>query len=91
VSPFPADWFTVPDRAQRTGLRVANAAERCAPARSACDDLRLLGELDGFHLDPRLAVRFTGPIDVGSVSSRSVFLVRLIAGPNGCHGGIWRL
>jgi hypothetical protein len=81
ASPFPADWFTVPDRTQRTGLRVANSLERCVPARSACDDLRLLGELDGFDLDPRLALRFTGPIDVASVSSRSVFLIRLVAGP----------
>jgi hypothetical protein len=81
ASPFPADWLTVPDRTQRTGLRVANPVARCAPARSVCDDQRLLGELDGFDLDPRLALRFTGPIDVASVSSRSVFLIRLVAGP----------
>jgi hypothetical protein len=48
ASPFPADWFTVPDRAQRTGLRVSDRLARCVPARSACDDLRLLTELDGF-------------------------------------------
>jgi hypothetical protein len=81
ASPFPADWFTVPDRTQRTGLRVANHLASCVPARSLCDDLRLLAELDGFDLDPRLAFRFTGAIDVGSVSSRSVFLIRLAAGP----------
>jgi hypothetical protein len=81
ASPFPADWLTVPDKAQRTGLRVANPLARCVPARSICDDLRLLAELDGFDLDPRLALRFTGAIDVASVSSRSVFLVRLAAGP----------
>ena len=80
-SPFPADWFTVPDRAQRTGLRVSDRLARCAPGRSVCDDLQLLGQLDGFDLDPRVAVRFTGPIDVASVSTRSVFLVRLAAGP----------
>jgi hypothetical protein len=80
-SPFPADWFTVPDRAQRTGLRVAIAPGRCVPARSVCDDVRLLGELDGFDLDPRLVLRFTGTIDVSSVTSRSVFLIRLAAGP----------
>jgi hypothetical protein len=81
ASPFPADWLTVPDRTQRTGLRVANPLARCVPARSVCDDQRLLGELDGFDLDPRLALRFTAPIDVASVSSRSVFLIRLVAGP----------
>jgi hypothetical protein len=80
-SPFPADWFTVPDRTQRTGLRIANPPASCAPPRSVCDDLKLLAELDGFDLEPRLALRFTGVIDLGSVSSRSVFLVRLGAGP----------
>jgi hypothetical protein len=80
-SPFPADWFTVPDRAQRTGLRIANPPASCAPTRSVCDDLKLLAELDGFDLEPRLALRFTGLIDLGSVSARSVFLVRLGAGP----------
>ncbi len=80
-SPFPADWLTVPDRAQRTGRRVALPLPRCAIERSACDDVRLLDELDGFDLDPRLAVRFTGPIDPASVSARSMFLLRLVAGP----------
>ncbi len=41
-SPFPADWLTVPDRAQRTGRRVALPLPRCAIERSACDDVRLL-------------------------------------------------
>jgi hypothetical protein len=80
-SPFPADWLTVPDRTQRTGLRVATPFTGCLPGRSDCDDLRLIAELDGFDLDPRLVLRFTGVIDVASVTSRSVFLVRLVAGP----------
>jgi hypothetical protein len=81
ASPFPADWLTVPDRTQRTGLRIAGPGPRCGPGRSTCDDLRLLGELDGFDLEPRLALRFTGAIDLGSVTARSVFLIRLVAGP----------
>ena len=81
ASPFPADWLTVPDRTQRTGRRLANPLASCVPARSVCDDLRLIAELDGFDLDPRVALRFTGAIDVTSVSPRSVFLVRLAAGP----------
>ena len=81
VSPFPADWLTVPDRAQRTGLRIAGPGPRCEQGRSTCEDLRLLGELDGFDLEPRLALRFTGAIDLGSVTARNVFLIRLVAGP----------
>jgi hypothetical protein len=80
-SPFPADWLTVPDRAQRTGLRIVGTGPRCGLGRSPCDDLRLLGELDGFDLEPRLALRFSGAIDLGSVTARSVFLIRLVAGP----------
>jgi hypothetical protein len=81
ASPFPADWLTVPDRTQRTGLRVAGPAPRCTLARSACDDLRLLAELDGFDLEPRLTMRFSGAVDLTSVTPRSVFLIRLVAGP----------
>jgi hypothetical protein len=81
TTPFPADWLTVPDPAQRTGVRIAAPGPRCALGRSACEDLRLLAELDGFDLDPRLALRFTGAIDLGSVTARSIFLIRLVAGP----------
>lgn len=80
-SPFPSDRLTVADPTQRTGLRVALPLPDCATERSACEDVRLLDELDGFDLDPRLAVAFSGPIDPASVSPRSVFLVRLAAGP----------
>ena len=79
--PFPADHLTVADPAQRTGLRVALPLPDCRVAVSACEDVRLLNELDGFDLEPRLALRFSGAIDLASVTARSVFLVRLAAGP----------
>ncbi|MBI2468062.1 MAG: hypothetical protein HYV62_09635, partial [Candidatus Rokubacteria bacterium] len=80
-SPFPSDLLTVADATQRTGLRVAFPLPDCAVERSACDDVRLLNELDGFDLDPRLAVPFSGPVDAASVTARSLFLVRLAPGP----------
>lgn len=80
-SPFPSDVLAVPDPAQRTGLRVALPMPSCVVERSACDDVRLLNELDGFDLDPRLAVSFSGPVDPASVTARSLFLVRLAPGP----------
>lgn len=80
-SPFPSDRLTVADATQRTGLRVALPLPNCGVERSACDDLRLLNELDGFDLSPRLAIPFSGPVDPASVSLRSVFLVRLAPGP----------
>ncbi len=79
--PFPSDRLTVPDPTQRTGLRVALPLPNCRAEPSACDDVRLLDELDGFDLSPRLAVPFSGPIDPWSVSPRSLFLVRLAPGP----------
>jgi dienelactone hydrolase len=79
--PFPSDRLTIADPTQRTGLRVALPWPNCAVERSACEDVRLVDELDGFDLDPRLAVPFTGPIDPASVTPRSVFLVRLAPGP----------
>lgn len=80
-SPFPTDRLTVADPAQRTGLRVALPLPSCEAAPSACDDVRLLNELDGFDLAPRLAVPFTGAIDPASVTVRSLFVVRLEPGP----------
>jgi hypothetical protein len=79
--PFPSDRLTVPDPTQRTGLRVALPLPNCDAERSACEEIRLLNELDGFDSSPRLALRFTGPVDPGSVGPRSLFLVRLAPGP----------
>jgi hypothetical protein len=76
-SPFPSDRFTVFDSQQKTGLRVNMALPNCASRPSDCADLALLNQLDGFNLQPRLSIPFDGAIDVSSVSSKTVFLVRL--------------
>src|SRR4051812_24919436 len=76
-TPFPSNRFTVPDRTQRTGLRVALPKPDCAARPSDCQDIDVLNRLDGFNLQPRLSIPFTGPIDVASVSSADVFLVSL--------------
>jgi hypothetical protein len=73
---FPSDAFTVPDRTQRTGLRVDLPRPDCAARPSDCQDIAVLDRLDGFNLQPRLSIPFSGPIDVASVSSADVFLVR---------------
>jgi len=80
--PFPTDRFTVPDASQNTDLRVAlpvpEPAE-CAARPSDCDDVGTLNTLDGFNLQPRLSIPFSGPIDVNTVTSETVFLL----GPDG--------
>src|SRR5215813_5594971 len=76
-SPFPSDRFTVFDHSHKTGLRVNLPEPDCAVRPSDCADIDVINTLDGFNLQPRLSIPFTGPIDPSSVSSRTVFLVRL--------------
>ncbi|HEY2913631.1 MAG TPA: hypothetical protein VGK21_09735, partial [Candidatus Angelobacter sp.] len=76
-SPFPSDRFTVLDSQQLTGLRVNVPLPNCATNPSDCADLTLVNQLDGFNLQPRLAVAFDGAIDVSTVNSNTVFLVQV--------------
>ena len=76
-APLPSDRFTVADSSQRTGLRVALPKPDCGVAPSDCDDLDVLNALDGFNLQPRLSIPFTGAIDVASVTSETVFVFEL--------------
>ncbi len=66
VGPFPTDFLTVPDPAQKTGLRVN------LPAAPFAD----LNKLDGFNLQPRLSVRFSGQVDVDTLRL-GIYLVAL--------------
>lgn len=68
VSIFPTDDLTVRDRAQLTGRRVALPAEGC-PEPVRCGLIRELNELDGFDLDPRIAVRFDAPVNPAEVAA----------------------
>ena len=76
-TPFPSDRLTVRDPTQVTGLRVALPKPDCTARPSDCQDINVVNTLDGFNLQPRLSIPFTGPIDVSSASSSDVFLVRL--------------
>jgi hypothetical protein len=51
---------------------------------SDCEDLRVINTLDGFSADPRLSIPFDGLIDLTTVTSETVFLVRL--GSTFCDG-----
>ena len=74
---FPSDLFTVPDSAQLTGRRIALPKPDCNSRPSDCEDVDQLNELDGFSVQPRIAVPFSGDIDASSVSAESVFLLEL--------------
>jgi hypothetical protein len=76
-SPFPSDRFTVVDTTQNTGLRVNLPKPDCTARPNDCQNLDVINTLDGFNVQPRLSIPFDGPIDVSTVTSDTVFLVRL--------------
>ena len=82
--PFPTNLYTVHDGTQITGLRVDLPKPDCAIHPSDCADIDVLDTLDGFNIQPRISIPFSGPIDLSTVSSSTVFLV----GPNGHVVGI---
>jgi hypothetical protein len=84
---FPSDRLTVRDNRQVTGRRVHLPRPDCQKQRSACDEIRLVNQLDGFDLDPRLAIRFDGPVNLGR-AARGITL-RIARG--GTRMGIDRL
>src|SRR4030095_14203660 len=62
-SPFPSDRFTVSDRKQNTGRRVALPMPAdCVAHLSDCQDIAVLNHLDGFNQHPRLSIPFEGAI-----------------------------
>jgi hypothetical protein len=77
TAPFPSDIFTVEDRRYSTWHRVNLPYPDCAVRVSDCEDIAVLNSLDGFNLQPRLSVPFSGSIDANSVTSDTVFLVSL--------------
>lgn len=76
-APFPSDRFTVRDDRQNTGLRIDLPTPDCSRQVSDCEDIDILNTLDGFNVQPRLSIPFSGPIDVVTVSSKTVLLIRL--------------
>ncbi len=79
---FPSDRFTVADPGQLTGRRVALPLPgKCEAARAGCDEIRLLNQLDGFSVNPRVAIRFSAPISLDSISRTSAFILPLWAEP----------
>ena len=76
--PFPSNRFTAPDPDQITGRHVQLPSD-CAPSSplSGCHDIAVLNELDGFNLQPRLSIPFDAPIEWDSVTSQSVFLIKI--------------
>jgi hypothetical protein len=82
LAPFPSNLLTTPDASQQTGLRIDLPKPDCSAAPSTCADIDVLDGLDGFNVQPRISIPFSGPIDVSTVSSATVHL--LAAGCPSC-------
>jgi len=90
---FPSDRQTVPDPRQSTGRRVALGLPDCAVDRAGRDEIRLVNELDGWSVNPRVAVRFSSPVALDSVTKATAFILPLapepLASPIGLAQLVW--
>jgi hypothetical protein len=77
AGPFPSNIFTVADPSHNTGLRVSLPKPNCAARPTDCADIDVINVLDGFNLQPRITVSFSGAINVASVNSGNVFFLSL--------------
>ena len=77
LGPFPSDRFTVADASQLTNRRINLPLPDASTRPSDYADVSVINTLDGFNLQPRLSVAFSGPIDVTTVNSTTVFLIQL--------------
>ena len=73
--PFPTDLLAVADASQNTGLRVSLPKPDCSARPTDCADIDVINTLDCFNLQPRISIPFSGPIDVSTVSSSTVFFL----------------
>jgi len=87
--PFPTNLLTAPDPAQLTGLRVDLPRPDCESTPSDCADVALLNTLDGFNVLPRISIPFSGPIDLSTVSSETVFLADASGARIGINKIVW--
>ena len=79
IGPFPTDILTQRDSNQLTGRRVnLPFPAGCGPnsLESACSDVALLNQLDGFSLYPQIRLCFSGPITWTTISD-GLFIVPL--------------
>lgn len=78
---LPSDRLTTPDPGQSTGRRMALPLPDCAVDAAGCDEVRLLNELDGWSVNPRISIRFSGPVALESLTRATAFVMPLWSEP----------
>ncbi|MBZ5621041.1 MAG: Ig-like domain-containing protein [Acidobacteriia bacterium] len=76
TGPFPTDYLTLPDPAQKTGLRMDIPVPDCGSQYTACQEAGLLDQADGFSIRARAQVRFSGPVNTATLRG-GIFFVAL--------------
>ena len=69
VTLFPSDGLTVRDRTQLTGRRIDLPLPDCTTHLTDCNTIGQLNTLDGFDIDPQIALTFNQPVDAESVAA----------------------
>ncbi|HEY1486302.1 MAG TPA: Ig-like domain-containing protein, partial [Micromonosporaceae bacterium] len=69
VTLFPSNALTVRDPFQVTGRRVALPLPNCTTNPTDCNTDRQLNKLDGFDIDPRIAMTFAHAVDAATVAA----------------------
>jgi hypothetical protein len=60
---------------------VALVQPDCGVDPAGCDEIRLVNQLDGWSVNPRLAMRFSGPVALDSFTKASAFILPLMPEP----------
>src|SRR5262245_5705661 len=60
TAPFPSNRFAVFDLRNLTNLRVNLPKPDCVARPTDCSDVDVINTLDGFNLQPRLRIPFSG-------------------------------
>lgn len=74
TGPYPSDSLTVPDSAQITGKRVNLPLPDCTAQGALCVELGLINQLDGFNVQPRVTIAFSGPVDTSTLRAGIFFI-----------------
>jgi dienelactone hydrolase len=76
-APAPANRFAVAESRNLSAIRVSLPKTNCTARPSDCNDVDVLNTLDGFNVQGRIRVPFTGPINLYTVNSGTIFLMRI--------------
>ena len=72
IGPFPTNYLTIVNPTQNTGVQInlpLPVGCSVVPTSAECTNTLLLNQLDGFSVNPRITVCFSGPVDVNTLRS----------------------